>query len=126
MACSTFTDLTYVSVFSLGRTTTSFFHTPSKRSSISVLVSFISSLSAMTVNEQIPERETAPTLPVLSVPPFETAVKRKKIAFWPPSGQIFVKALKGELFVRMHIIGCFLCFFTKICFHTSCNHVGGI
>ena len=68
MACSTFTDLTYVSVFSLGRTTTSFFHTHSKRSSIS-------SLSAMTVSAQIPERETAPTLPALSVPPIETVVK---------------------------------------------------
>ena len=63
-------DLKYVSVFSLGRTTTSFFHTPSKISSISELASFISSGLAMTVSAQIPKRE-----PVLSVPPIETVVK---------------------------------------------------
>ena len=74
MACSTFTYLTYLFVFSLGRTTTLFYHTPSKISSISVLASFISSLSAMTVSAQIPEKETSPTLPALSVPPIETVV----------------------------------------------------
>ena len=73
MAYSTFTDLTYVSVFFGGRTTTSFFHTSSKRSSTSVLVSFISSLSARTVSAQIPEKETAPTLPSLFVAPIETS-----------------------------------------------------
>ena len=31
---------------------------------------------------QISERETAPTLTALSVPPIETEVKRKKMAFW--------------------------------------------
>ena len=75
MACSTFADLTYVSVFSLGRTATSVFHTPAKIYSISVLASFISSLSAITLSAQIPEKETAPTLPALSVPPIETVVK---------------------------------------------------
>ena len=75
MECSNFTDLTYVSVISLGRTTTSFYHTPSKRYSISMLASFISFYSAMTVSAQIPERETAPTLPALSVPPIEIVVK---------------------------------------------------
>ena len=67
-----------------------------------MLVSFISPLSAMTVRAQIPEKEIVPTLPALSVPPIET------------------------FFVRMHIIGYFLCHFTKIGFHTSSNHVGGI
>ena len=81
MAYSTFTDLTYVSVFSLGRTNTSFFHSPSKRSSNLVLAYFISSLSAMLLSVQISERETAPTLPAFSVPPIETEVKRKKWLF---------------------------------------------
>ena len=75
MACSTFPDLTYISVFSLGIAATSFFHTPLKRSSISVLASFNSFLSAITVSAQITERETAPTLPALSVSPIETVVK---------------------------------------------------
>ena len=83
MACKTFTDLTYVSVFSWGRTTTYFFHTTLKRSSISVLASFISYFSAMTVSAQIPERETATTLPALSVPPIETVLKWKKGFFAP-------------------------------------------
>ena len=81
MAYSTFTDLTYVSVFPLGRTTTSFFHSPSKRLSNLVLAYLISSLSAMKLSVQISERETAPTLPAFSVPPIETEVKRKKWLF---------------------------------------------
>ena len=38
----------------------------------------------------------------------------EKNGFLAPSGQIFLHALNGKLFVRLLIIGYFLCHFTKI------------
>ena len=48
----------------------------------------------MTVSAQIPERDTAPAL---SVPPIETAVKRKN-GFWPPFLSNFPQSAEWQTF----------------------------
>ena len=128
MVCSALTDLVFVSVFSLARSTTSFFHIPLERSSIYVLASFISSLSAMSLSAQFKERERERERDCTHFDNFVCSSYRdsnemKKGFLAPPSGLVFLKALYGKFFVRMKISVIFLCHFTKICFRTSSNHM---
>ena len=93
----------YLSVFSLGRTTISFFHTPSKRSSNSRLVSFISPFQCTDSGK----RDCIHFASFVCSSYRESGGMKKKRLFGPLSHQIFLKALTNNIFVRMHIIGYF-------------------